>query len=753
VREFVSDQRIVVASGKGGTGKTTFATSLAVVLADRGIPTGYVDCDVEEPNGHLFLNPALHQSSEVTRVVPEIDPQRCTRCGACATACRAGALLVTANGVAVFADLCNGCGGCVLACEEQAIQEIACPVGTVRTGTVERPSAAALTFVGGETLVGATATPEVIRATIAAAPADRVLVLDAPPGTTCPAVEAMRSADVALLVAEPTPFGLNDLRLTVDVARSLGLPFAVAINRSGIGDDALSDYCDAEGIPVLLEVANDRRIAEACSRGALVADSFPELRDRFVTLSGDLRHLARQGRRPGGASFGNQLPDSEPGGEPEPSASIGQGEPGYGRELVVISGKGGTGKTSITASFLALASQEVNAVDCDADAANLHLVLDPQVRDQWRFSGGAVAVVDPETCVDCGICEDACRFDAIGPDEASGRGYVASPLACEGCGVCVDVCPARAVELVTVLEGDWFVSDTRHGPLTHARLVPGRKNSGKLVSRIREAARGVASQAASPLTIADGSPGIGCAVIASLTGSQAALIVTEPTLSGLHDLRRVASLARQLNVPAGVCVNKADLNPELATRIEVEATGLGLPALGRVRYDETVTLAQLTHTSVVELGDGPATRDIRRLWQRVNQLMDSSSKSGGKMTIRIAVPVAGATLCSHFGQCEAFALFTSDPDTATIISREDATPPQHAPGVYPQWLAAQGVAVVIAGGMGATARDLFVANDIQVVLGAQPGDPAETVQAYLTGQLASGENACGHGEQSHSCGH
>ncbi|MBN1171519.1 MAG: 4Fe-4S binding protein [Micromonosporaceae bacterium] len=631
--------RIVVASGKGGTGKTTVATSLAVVLADRGGPVAYVDCDAEEPNGHLFLKPTIHRRSAVTSMIPEIDLDRCRHCGACATACRAGAILVTPDTVLTFPSLCNGCGGCALACPHQAIREIPRTIGTVSEGMVDRGAAGTLAFCQGETEVGQSMTPEVIRSAITAAPAAHTLIMDAPPGTTCPAVEAMRTADVALLVTEPTPFGLNDLRLAVEVARRLGLPFAVAINRAGTGDSAVADYCAAEGIPVLLEVPDDRRIAERYSRGEVIVDGDAQLRPAYTRLATGLRELAGQERvKATGSTASDPVPDPllDDRSTSRPAAASGAPGPDGPLELVVVSGKGGTGKTSITASFLALAARDhpdgVIAVDCDADAANLHLVLEPEVRERWLFSGGATAVVDQATCIECGICTDYCRFDAIGPDEdvAGGNGYVVDPTACEGCGVCADMCPVQAVELVTLPQGEWFVSETRIGPLVHARLAPGRKNSGKLVSQVREEAQAVAQAMSRDLAVEDGSPGLGCAVIASLTGARAALIVTEPTCAGLHDLRRVASLVKQLNVRAAVCVNKADLNPELASRLEVEAVSLGLPVLGRVRYDEAVTLAQLMRTSVVELGDSPAARDINRLWRRTVEFLTGSETTASQ---------------------------------------------------------------------------------------------------------------------------
>jgi MinD superfamily P-loop ATPase len=283
------------------------------------------------------------------------------------------------------------------------------------------------------------------------------------------------------------------------------------------------------------------------------------------------------------------------------------------KELVVISGKGGTGKTSVVASFAALADDAVVA-DCDVDAADLHLVLDPKVEKRWSFSGGSEAEIDPRTCDACALCVDHCRFDAIVP---AGEAFRVEAVSCEGCGVCTDVCPTGAARLVPSVNGEWFVSDTRHGPMVHACLGIAQENSGKLVSLVRREARALASRSDRHLLISDGSPGIGCPVIASITGAQLVLVVTEPTLSGLHDMERVAQMTRHFGVKTVVCINKADINPELADELEQQAAQMDLPVLGRIRYDPAVTRAQVHAKAVVEGESGPAESDMRALWKRV----------------------------------------------------------------------------------------------------------------------------------------
>jgi MinD superfamily P-loop ATPase len=289
------------------------------------------------------------------------------------------------------------------------------------------------------------------------------------------------------------------------------------------------------------------------------------------------------------------------------------------REVVIISGKGGTGKTSIAASLAVLAAGAVVA-DCDVDAADLHLVLSPRPRRRESFKSGHQAVIVPELCTGCGFCRELCRFGAVAENPRTGRPVI-DPLACEGCSVCVRFCPARAIRFPERECGEWFESDTRCGPMVHARLGIAAENSGKLVTRVREEARAAARRSGRSLVLIDGPPGIGCPVIASLTGAGAVLVVTEPTLAGEHDLRRVLSLVRHFGLPAAVCVNKYDINPEMTNRIEALALREGAPPAGRVRYDDGVTRAQRRARTVVE-GESGAAEDIKRLWKNLLSLWE-----------------------------------------------------------------------------------------------------------------------------------
>lgn len=295
------------------------------------------------------------------------------------------------------------------------------------------------------------------------------------------------------------------------------------------------------------------------------------------------------------------------------------------KELVVISGKGGTGKTSVVASFAALARGRMLA-DCDVDAADLHLVLAPAVQKREAFSAGVGAHVDAAACTGCGKCAEVCRFEAVNMDgPANDLTGTIDPIACEGCGVCGWFCPVEAIALTVSVNGEWYVSSTRHGPMVHARLGIAEENSGKLVTLIRKEAKRLAQENGLELIICDGSPGIGCPVIASITGANLVLIVTEPTMSGLHDLERVAGLAQGFGLQTAICINKSDINPDMTRQIACHARSVGLDVMGEVRYDPEVTKAQVRGLSVVEHGDGNAAQDIRRLWENVNAAMNGGS--------------------------------------------------------------------------------------------------------------------------------
>ncbi|MGQ9600054.1 MAG: ATP-binding protein [Anaerolineae bacterium] len=279
---------IAVASGKGGTGKTTVATSLALSIADQG--SCFLDCDVEEPNAALFLKPNLDHREEVGVLIPEVDYDRCTFCGRCAQVCVWHAIAVVSRKVLIFPELCHGCGSCTLNCPEEAIREVLYVTGVLESGWADPIRFGQGTLNVGEAMAGPVIRQ--LKAKYIAKGGNCVTILDAPPGTSCPVVETMRGADFVLLVTEPTPFGLHDLRLAVQVARDeLGVPVGVVVNRDGIGDAGVDRYCAAERLPILMRIPHDRRIAEAISEGRALVEALPEYRPRFRELYEQIKEL------------------------------------------------------------------------------------------------------------------------------------------------------------------------------------------------------------------------------------------------------------------------------------------------------------------------------------------------------------------------------------------------------------------------------------------------------------------------------
>ena len=270
---------IAVASGKGGTGKTTLATNLAVAISRSGLGASYVDCDVEEPNGHIFLKPTIEEATRVGIPVPDVDKDKCDGCGKCDEICQYSAIVCINKNVLTFPELCHGCGGCSRLCPQTAIVEV-----TKEIGVVERGMSNGVGFLQGRLKIGEVMAPPLIREVKKRISNGAITIVDAPPGTSCPVIEAIKGSDYVLLVTEPTPFGLNDLELAVGMTRELSLPFGVIINRCDVGDDRVKKYCEEEQIELLLEIPDNRRIAEAYSKGELVLEVAPEYEGKFMRL-------------------------------------------------------------------------------------------------------------------------------------------------------------------------------------------------------------------------------------------------------------------------------------------------------------------------------------------------------------------------------------------------------------------------------------------------------------------------------------
>lgn len=286
------------------------------------------------------------------------------------------------------------------------------------------------------------------------------------------------------------------------------------------------------------------------------------------------------------------------------------------KEIVILSGKGGTGKTSVVAALahLAAATHTLIMADADVDAANLELVLAPRRSYTTPFSGGEVAVIAQETCIACGRCAEVCRFAAI---LSGDNAYRVDEIGCEGCAACYYQCPADAIRMESRQDGEWYRSETRFGPLFHAHLFAGRENSGKLVTVVKQAARQAADRTQADLLLVDGPPGIGCPVIAATSGADLALLVTEPSVSGIHDLERILATTMHFRVPALVCINKADLNPRRTAEIEAYCAAQNVPVVGHIPFDSEVTAAMVRGQPVTARDNTPASVELRRIWQRL----------------------------------------------------------------------------------------------------------------------------------------
>ncbi len=280
------------------------------------------------------------------------------------------------------------------------------------------------------------------------------------------------------------------------------------------------------------------------------------------------------------------------------------------KQIVVVSGKGGTGKTVITAALASLAKNKVMA-DCDVDAADLHLLLQPAIKERHDFKSGLSALLNKDICVKCGKCIKVCRFGAINEE------LLIDGIACEGCAFCSHICPVGAVKIKENIAGEWFISETRCGPMVHAKLGIAEENSGKLVSLVRKQAKELAEKENCDWVIVDGAPGIGCPVIASLSGIDCALVVTEPTLSGLHDASRVIEVAKHFNVSCRLVINKYDLNPKMSEKIEEYCLKNSVPLIGKIKFDKTVVEAMVEGKTIIEHKNTLVKKEIFAIWEKL----------------------------------------------------------------------------------------------------------------------------------------
>ena len=595
---------IVVASGKGGTGKTTVAVNMAYVLDNiQDEKVTLLDCDVEAPNDNLFLGRDIIDEIDVCEPKPILDPNRCVGCGKCAESCNYNALAVVKKKVLLFPELCHSCGVCSYVCPENALVDQPQSIGKVCVANKKD----CFNFSYGLLNIGESLAPKVVKAVKKSAISNGIVIIDAAPGTSCPVVAALEGADIAVLVTEPTPFGLNDLKLAAGLSTSMGIPTGIIINRSNGDDILIADYSKKTGIPILGRIPFERKYAETYSEGGMISEVHNEFFHNMVNIFDNIKKYSES----------KEILVLED----DYSIDIGighkldKGTASSYKEITIISGKGGTGKTTLSSSLSSLVDNVV-ITDCDVDAANMHLLLNPVPYKEFEFSGGTKATIDSSSCTGCGACVEHCHFDAISTIDHLCE---ISPIKCEGCGMCLHVCPVNAISESPDYNGMWYNSTTIKSDMVHARLGIAEDNSGKLVTQVRNDAAKIASDNGRSGILTDGPPGTACPVIASLTGSDLAIVVTEPTVSGVHDLNRALSLTKHFGIKALIVINKADLNNDMCERIFDIGRDMGADVIGKIPFDRVVNDSLMAGKNVIEFGESPAADAIRSIWSEIKE--------------------------------------------------------------------------------------------------------------------------------------
>ncbi len=595
---------IVLASGKGGTGKTTVAVNMAYVLnQELDDSVALLDCDVEAPNDNLFLNRAIREEVEVYEPKPVLDADKCVGCGKCAAACNYNALAVVKKKVLLFPELCHSCGVCSYVCPQQALVDQPQSIGKICFGEDDN----SFKFSYGLLNIGESLAPKVVKAVKQNISSDDITIIDAAPGTSCPVVAALEGADIAVLVTEPTPFGLNDLKLAAGLSSKMGIPTGIIINRSNGEDKIIADYSAKTGLPILGRIPFERKYAETYSGGGMIAKEHPEFNKNIIKIYDEIkRHSDSKETVELEDDYVLEVGSAQP---------LEKGTATAYKEITVISGKGGTGKTTLSSSISSLA-QNVVVTDCDVDAANMYLLLNPVPYKEFEFAGGTKASIEPDKCIGCGLCEEHCHFDAIYPSE---RIFTISPLKCEGCGMCLHVCPVNAISETLDYNGKWYNSTTSQADMVHARLGIAEDNSGKLVTQVRNDAAKIASANGRSGILTDGPPGTACPVIASLSGTDLAVVVTEPTVSGVHDLKRALMLTNHFNVKALIVINKSDLNADMCRNIYELSSAVGSEVIGEIPFDRAVNDSLMAGKNVIDFGESAAADAIIKIWSKLKK--------------------------------------------------------------------------------------------------------------------------------------
>lgn len=619
IQEKVLSKIIAVLSGKGGAGKTMLSTNMAYALARSGRKVTLLDCDVEEPNSHIFISSENVSAEDVkVRSPQEVNEKQCHHCGVCAKACKFNAITMINNRVLFFPSLCRGCGACMEVCPAQAIIEKERVIGRIFHGSGKGIDL----HYGLLDLKEARMTVPLIKEVKRSAGED-VVILDSPPGTACPAVETVKDADVCVLIGDPTPFGIHDFKMAEAMCRQVGKVPLVVINRSGPEATEFSRYIHQKGLKAVSRISDSSQIARMCSNGQLVAENDPDMEQVFLRIGESLLSSVP-------ASFSVQVKkpahdqDARLSSRDEQSVRLPEK---HAKEILVISGKGGTGKTSLAASFAVL-SEDMVVSDCDVDASNLPILLNPTIIQKNEFSGGQVAWIDKEKCTLCGLCGKKCKFDAV---KSIGLGLDRSleidPLSCEGCGLCGLVCPSGAVKFFKPVNGTWYISDTSCGPFTHADLLPGQENTGRLVALLKGKNQILADQENRKGVLIDGSPGTGCPVVSSLSNVDYAVLVTEPSIAAMHDLERIIDLTGHFKIACGIVINKSGLNDEYSEKINELAEKKNCRILGEIPYDSVFNEAQSAGQAVTAYSSGKVSEEIKSIWNKVVRKIMSKNKN------------------------------------------------------------------------------------------------------------------------------
>ena len=604
---------ITIASGKGGTGKTTLAVNMAEYLNDDQKNVTLLDCDVEAPNDKLFFKDIEFSEQGITEPKPVWNKDKCKGCGKCREVCRYNAIARLPGKVLIFKELCHSCGACKYICPNNAISEEEYSIGKIYKANLNYD------FIYGELNIGETASPSLVKAVKKNINNKTINIIDAPPGTGCSVVSTLEESGVTVLVTEPTPFGLYDLKLAVQLTSKLGIPFGVVINRSDNNDKLIIDFLKKYNIPLLGQIPFERKYAEAYSGGGILINKFADFKKEIQNIYKNILSIADKPPFEEISCIENEKIDTDQ--TPEEYFNFNQTNPEkpLTNEIMIISGKGGTGKTTVSAAFAQLAENGKNMTvfeDCDVDAADLHLLLKPKIIQKTDFSGGRMAEINPEICNGCGECVCYCRFDAI--DFRSDGKFKINELKCEGCGFCLLVCPKSAITDRESVNGQEYISDTKYGPMTHADLGVAEENSGKLVASVRTKAYTLAEKLGKTLIIGDGPPGVGCPVIASITGINLAVIVTEPTVSGIHDMLRVLNLAKHFGIPTKVIINKADLNSEMTEKIKSASISCNSEVIAEIPFDRNVNDALVSGKTIIEYDKGDACKAIKLAWEKIS---------------------------------------------------------------------------------------------------------------------------------------